>query len=299
VAFVYDVPVDPAAANNPHSLALQLIGRGRRVLEIGCAAGHVTRALRHQGCRVTGIELDAAAAEHAGQWADSVVVGDVEDVEVWKQLDGEIFDVVLFGDVLEHLKDPATALRSATGHLGPAGSVIASIPNIGHADVRIALLNGTFSYRDVGLLDRTHLRFFTGDTVRRLFEDAGLAIVEMHRVVIPMFGTELGVQPSDASDEVVDKILADPEAETYQFVVRATPAPAGQPAPGGDAVVDDRRPHATDSAIRQYRARIHELEEALAKATDELAAIQSTKTFRLVAPARELYSRLRQKRRSP
>jgi len=89
--------------------------------------------------------------------AERVIVGDLNVGTLWQELDGEQFDVVTFGDVLEHLLEPLDALRAAVRHLKPSGFVVISVPNIAHGDVRIALLLGTFPYRETGLLDRTHV----------------------------------------------------------------------------------------------------------------------------------------------
>jgi hypothetical protein len=87
--------------------------------------------------------------------------------------------------------------------------------------VRLALLQGRFEYSDIGLLDRTHLHFYTLETVRELLTKAGLAIVETRRVIMPLFHTELGVQRETVSDATVDDLMADPEVEVYQFVMKA------------------------------------------------------------------------------
>ena len=126
-----------------------------------------------------------------------------------------------FGDVLEHLRDPLAALRVAVRHLNPSGYVALSVPNIAHGDVRMALLLGAFPYGDTGLLDRTHIRFFTGSSLEELIREAGLVLAETRRVVAPLFGTELGVTHDSVDQSTIDVIRDDPEAETYQFVVKA------------------------------------------------------------------------------
>jgi hypothetical protein len=119
------------------------------------------------------------------------------------------------------LKDPLTALRESAKHLGPSGMVVISVPNIAHADVKLALIKGTFPYAETGLLDRTHIYFFTKEGLLDLVKEAGLITTEICRVTVPVFGTEIGVQPSDVNDEVLEAILKDRESETYQFVIKA------------------------------------------------------------------------------
>jgi SAM-dependent methyltransferase len=216
----YEAPVDADAVNNSHSFALQLIGWNRRVLELGAAAGHVTRALVAQRCEVTSIEYDPEAASDLAGVADRVIVGDLNDPDVFNDLLPE-FDFVLAGDVLEHLVGPEEVLSRAVRLLKPGGQVVVSLPHIGHVDVRLLLMQGRWDYRPFGLLDATHLRFFTLEGIRDLVRGAGLVLTELRRVRVPAFETELGIDRSSVPTQVLDVILADPEAETYQFVFSA------------------------------------------------------------------------------
>jgi O-antigen biosynthesis protein len=216
----YHTDFDVENDNNSHAAMLRMVGFNKRVLEAGCASGHVSEKLNAQDCQVVGIEIDASVIEPATQWLERAIVGSFDDGALWAELEGELFDVILFGDVLEHLKDPLTTLRQSVKHLSPSGVVIISVPNIAHADVKIALINGTFPYSDDGLLDRTHISFFTKEGLLKLIREAGLAVVEFVRVTVPVLQTELGVEKGDVSDEVLEAVLKDREAETYQFVVK-------------------------------------------------------------------------------
>jgi 2-polyprenyl-3-methyl-5-hydroxy-6-metoxy-1,4-benzoquinol methylase len=219
--FNYDLTIDPNAENNTHAFELSMIGHNKTVLEVGCATGYFTKVLVEYGCKVVGMEVDPGAAELAEQWADRVVVGNVDDPDVWDQVDDELFDVVTFGDVLEHLQDPLAALRRAMTKLKPTGFLVTSVPNVAHGDLRLSLLRGSFQYRDTGLLDRTHIRFFTLDSLRELLFEAGLVVVDTQRVIVPLFATEFGLARADFSDAVLDEVRADSEAETYQFVMKS------------------------------------------------------------------------------
>jgi len=217
----YHASFDVGDENNSHAVMLRMVGFNKRVLEAGCASGHVSEQLKAQGCQVVGVEIDPHVVEPALAWLERVVIGDFEGGTVWPQLEGELFDAVLFGDVLEHLKDPLTTLRESVTHLASSGVVVISIPNIAHADVKLALLNGTFPYSESGLLDRTHVSFFTKESLLQLVKEAGLAVVELCRVTAAVFHTEIEV-PSDGVDgEVLAAVLADRESETYQFVLKA------------------------------------------------------------------------------
>jgi 2-polyprenyl-3-methyl-5-hydroxy-6-metoxy-1,4-benzoquinol methylase len=221
LSFIYEVPVDPDAENNSHAFALNFVGYNKAVLEVGCSTGYLTRIMVERGCNVVGMEIDPAAAIAAEQWAEQVVVGNIDEGDVWDYVKDEAFDVVLLGDVLEHLRDPLGSLRQAVRKLKPTGYVVTSLPNIAHGDVRIALLQGRFRYAPTGLLDRTHMRFFTLETVRDLLRESGLVVVDTKRVVIPLFSSEIGVKRTDVNHKTLDELHADPEVETYQFVMKS------------------------------------------------------------------------------
>ncbi|MCU1362184.1 MAG: methyltransferase protein [Acidimicrobiaceae bacterium] len=217
----YHTNVDVEKNNSSHAAMLRMVGFNKRVLEAGCASGHVSEKLSAQGCTVVGIELDASVVDPARQWLERVIVGNLDDPSPWRELDEELFDVVLFGDVLEHLRDPLSTLRESLKYLTPSGIVVISVPNIAHADVKIALINGRFPYSDDGLLDRTHISFFTKESLLKLVKDAGLIEVEIFRVTLPVFHTEIGVEKGDVDGQVLEAILEERESETYQFVIKA------------------------------------------------------------------------------
>jgi SAM-dependent methyltransferase len=147
------------------------------VLDVGCADG-TTGALiksRYPGCRVVGVERDLDAARQAEQKLDRVVTGDLNQLPL-PFSPGE-FDYVLLGDVLEHLVDPWRVLRELGSLARREGYVIATIPNVRNwRVVRDLALRGRWEYQREGILDRTHLRFFTRRGVADLFEGAGLSI---------------------------------------------------------------------------------------------------------------------------
>ncbi len=146
------------------------------VLEIGCGTGNTLRYLKQQGARETfGIELDSAMAEIAMRQVDHVAVGDIEAME-WPFAD-KLFDCIILGDVLEHLCDPWNVLRTLSEFLISGGQVVVSLPNVRFYGVSIPLLfRGRWTYTEEGILDRTHLRFFTRSTAVKLISGAGFVI---------------------------------------------------------------------------------------------------------------------------
>lgn len=174
---VYDADLDKTQLSEERRLVLDRVGKNKAVLEVGAHTGYFSERLRHAGCSVTAVEMDPAAAEKAGTRADRVIVGDIEDPKVFGQI-SETFDVILFMHILEHLVDPWRVLRASQRLLKPGGSLIVLLPNVGAWRVRKALFfRGTFEYEDVGILDRTHLRFFTLTSGQALLRDSGYRVV--------------------------------------------------------------------------------------------------------------------------
>lgn len=165
----YDVPA------NEH--VLQLLPEGaRRVLDVGCAGGSLARALRARrpGTIVHGLERDELTAARAREHLDRLWIVDLG--QPLPALEGP-YDAIVCADVLEHLVDPWTALRGLAGQLAPDGAIVASLPNVRHYRVlRDLVLRGRFTYRETGVLDATHLRFFTLTEMERLFASAGLRV---------------------------------------------------------------------------------------------------------------------------
>jgi O-antigen biosynthesis protein len=151
----------------------------RRVLDVGCGSGHLGQLLKERGHHVTGIELVPEAADEARHCLDSVVTA---DVETGLPFAAGSFDAVIFADLLEHLVDPWRMLREAAALLSPDGVVVASVPNVQNLDVLRRLVRGRWDYRERGILDRGHLRFFTLETIRDLFSQADLSLTHIgHR----------------------------------------------------------------------------------------------------------------------
>jgi len=210
-------------ASPTHLAQLSLIPDGSRVLEVGCAGGHVTKALRGRGCHVTAVERDAGLAQAAREYADAMIQADVETSAFFEAVRDLTFDVVLLGDVLEHLVRPADLLRALKDHLQPSGWLVTSIPNVAHASVRLALLLGEFRSRGWGLLDETHVRFFTAESVAELFDTTGYEVRDVVRVRQGFFETEIKIDPAAVPVAVLRQLARDVDADTYQWVLRAMP----------------------------------------------------------------------------
>jgi GT2 family glycosyltransferase/2-polyprenyl-3-methyl-5-hydroxy-6-metoxy-1,4-benzoquinol methylase len=169
--------------SRPEILAL-IPSDAQKILEVGCGAGQLGRTLKQrQQCTVYSVEINGAAAKKAEAWLDRVWVGDIELMDL--DLPPESLDVIVCGDVLEHLRDPRNVLRRLSRYLKPDGRLLASIPNVAHHSVLRGLLAGNWNYEPAGLLDETHLRFYTAREIEKLFFRAGFHIDEMQKVIVP------------------------------------------------------------------------------------------------------------------
>lgn len=225
-------PLDYYEGLNTKVLDLVPLGC-RRILEVGCAKGRLGAAIRSRNrcTRYVGIELFADAGREAEKRLDEVFVADVERFD-WSLLAGETFDCVIFADVLEHLADPAAVLRQVVKLLAPGGSVVCCIPNVAHWSVLTGLIRGEWTYTETGVMDRTHLRFFTYSSFKALLKECGL-----ESTVEDRWFTE--IEPPESLFPFLMALKVDPRAfanraTTIQFIIRAQPIGAKLAAPPAD-----------------------------------------------------------------
>lgn len=160
------------------------------VLEFGSATGNNTRYMVEKyNCEVTCIEKIAEMAEKGRPFAKKMIVADIETDQWEAELDGK-FDIIMFADVLEHLHDPKKTLFRAIPFLKKDGFILTSIPNIGHNAILLSLRNGDFTYRPTGLLDDTHIYFFTRKTILSMFYECGLFLAAEENKFISPCNTE-------------------------------------------------------------------------------------------------------------
>jgi 2-polyprenyl-3-methyl-5-hydroxy-6-metoxy-1,4-benzoquinol methylase len=274
MASKYEVRADLENPYSSHALIVEFVGHDKRVLDVGCATGYLAAALAGRGCEVVGIEVDPEAARQAEEHCERVLVGDVESMDLEGRLGQEAFDVIVFGDVLEHLKEPLRTLEHLKPFLHDEGYAVASIPNVAHGSVRLALFQGRFRYQRLGLIDDTHLRFFTRESAERLFDDAGLPIITLGRTIRGIFDTEIEVDREEIPQEVLQAVQADPEALTYQFVVTARRA--------GEASASAERIRLLSEQVAERDRVIYELNRRL-RNFEELRRMLESRTEQLAA----------------
>lgn len=175
-------PVNKTYADSVPGIAAMLPSGLERALDVGCSGGGLGHYLKQQHgyTHVAGIEFSAAAAEKARKHLDAVFVGDAGNLVLPVKYEA-FFDVIFYADVLEHLYDPWSAIALHLPFLRPGGYVIASIPNINNLFILLNMLAGRFDYTEYGLLDRTHIRFFTSSTALEMFTSNGLTLMDFRR----------------------------------------------------------------------------------------------------------------------
>ena len=198
------------------------VPRESAVLDLGAGHGHLGSAVRDHVAHLTGVEWDPAAASAAtaaeyDRWITSRLS---PELPVERQ-----FDVVVCADILEHLSAPEELLDAIRGWLAPGGILLASIPNVANITIRLALLAGRFPYSDRGLLDRTHLRFYTRRSALRLVGDRGFDVKRVVATAMPVelalpFLGRLPLRPLSRSLTLAAARLW-PTLFGYQFVVEA------------------------------------------------------------------------------
>lgn len=220
--YEYDVVLDGDTAP---ARVVRMVGQNKRVLEIGAGPGSITRHLHgHGGCTITGVELDADAIKLLSPYCDKVYQANLNDPDWPGILSAEDkYDVVVAADVLEHLYDPWNTLEAMKRFVNEEGYLVISLPHVGHSAIAACLLQEDFDYRDWGLLDRTHIRFFGISNIQALFENAGLKIIDAEFVVVPPEDTEFSGQWAKLTAGVQHALGTNRFGSVYQVVIKAVP----------------------------------------------------------------------------
>ena len=225
----YEYDLDP---NDPNSTAAAVYrfarAGGKRVLDLGSGPAIVSSMLKRvDGRNVVCMDNDRdRLAVAAGRGVDRTVLADLDGGSWVEEIAGERFDVIILADVLEHLVFPGNVLDLIRERrlLSDDGFVVVSFPNASHEAIIAEIVGGWFTYRESGLLDSTHLRFFTLESFTRLAETHGFQIGALHRTVLALEDTEAagkaGAIPVPVRLEIA---RANPEAKTYQYVTRLEP----------------------------------------------------------------------------
>ncbi len=203
-----------------HMRMLAMVGPGeKRVLDVGCSSGYLARPLVERGCTVVGIERDTQAASAAREVCEDVIVGDVEELEL--PFEHQSFDVVLCGDLVEHLRDPEEFLARVQPLLKRDGRLVLTTPNVANWTLRLSLLGGRWRYTNRGLLDRTHVHLFTRTTLVEALDNAGYRVLELDFTVPVPSPVASRRHALERVAHAVGRLR--PSLFAYQFIVAAEP----------------------------------------------------------------------------
>ncbi|MEK4519886.1 methyltransferase domain-containing protein [Paenibacillus sp. FSL H8-0122] len=208
--------------DTPLSVILRNVKPNSKVFEFGPADGYMTEYLKNElKCEVYCLEIDELAAAKAEMFCDKMIIADLNKTEWLEQCEDQFqyFDYLIFADVLEHLVKPEEILGNLTEKLlKDDGKVLISVPHIGHTAVILQLMQGKFEYKETGLLDRTHLTFFTRDNLEKLLLSADLSLLELHKICMLPEQTELSSSYSMVPIAIEEYLKNKTDAHVYQFV---------------------------------------------------------------------------------
>lgn len=206
------------------SVLASLIRPGAKVLDLGCGSGALGHYLRtRQECTLDGVTLSTVEAELARPSYRRMEVANLEHCDLATLFAGERYDQIVCADVLEHLSAPERTLDACRALLAPGGELLISIPNAGYAGLVAELMHGEFTYRDEGLLDRTHLRFFTRQSLTRFLQAHGWGLQSLDTIHRTMHESEFKANFDQLPPSVASYLLSVPDALTYQFIAQAKP----------------------------------------------------------------------------
>ena len=223
----YEANIDLKNQNNVFTLIYNRVKENSLVLDIGCAAGYFDKVLRERkNCKIVGIEIDTEDAKKAKGYCELVLNEDIEGKNWENKLACYKFDHVIFADVLEHLRNPGDVLIRMKRFLADTGSILISIPNIAHVSVRLELLSGKFIPEKIGILDDTHLKYFTKKSFSDLVRSSGYKVkwlsqssFDFPEVMIKKFLDELGIKPG----KKLITAFSSPDSIAHQYILEIVP----------------------------------------------------------------------------
>lgn len=266
---------DNSDSNSSWYKVFHLISPKSSVLDVGCSSGNFgAELITRRNCIVDGIEVEPGDAKLAEKNLRKVYVLDVEKDDLGHI--EEKYDVIYFGDVIEHLANPIGALKHVRPLLKDSGVILFSIPNMAHISVRLALLRGDFEYTETGLLDKTHIHFYNQREVERVFNEAGYEITNLDFVkkdypkeLLREELNKIGLNPT----EIFYNLAAKPDASAFQFVGSAKPAEVKPRKLAEFGPIDMFNSYYENTKVG-YERQIKELKNDLEKTRKDLATVQ-------------------------
>jgi len=220
----YEYDTNLKGESSPAKL-LKMVGQNKRVLELGAGPGSITKHMKfEQNCEVVALEIDEQAIGKLTPFCDKVIQANLNDL-TWPELlkNEKNFDVIVIADVLEHIYDPWAALKLLPGLLNDEGYIVISLPHAGHSGVIASLLLESLDYRESGLLDKTHIRFFGLKNIQSLLNNNKLDIEEAQYVILPPEVSELSSYWLSLDVKTRGTLSSYTYGSVYQVVIKAVP----------------------------------------------------------------------------
>ncbi|RYE39489.1 MAG: methyltransferase domain-containing protein, partial [Hyphomicrobiales bacterium] len=273
------------------SVLAGLVNEGATVLDLGCGSGALGQYLKEtKGCISDGLTWSDAEAEHARPHYRHVSVADLETCNLLEIFAGKTYDFIVCADVLEHLRQPERVLEACRSLIKPQGLLLTSVPNAGYAGLVAELLQGDFRYRPEGLLDRTHLRFFTRRSLARFMGENRWTLNSVDTIRRELPESEFSTPFDQLPPAVSRYLLAVQDSLTYQFIGVAQPAAA--PVTGEQGGTPDTKPAHALFTAQLYLG--HDGEYAEDSKLSEAGVIgRERQTLRFALPSSEHLTHLR------
>jgi len=209
---------------NSLSVLASLVPARSRILDVGTGSGALGRHLAATlGCSVDGVTYNADEQALAAPNYRRLELADLEERDLAGLFAGESYQAVICADVLEHLRHPERVLDGARRLLAPDGRLLISVPNVGHFGLIGELLGGDFRYRPEGLLDATHLRFFTRHSLLAFLAGQGWQATRLETIAVPLRESEFRLRPETLAPALLRRLLELPDALTYAADVASAP----------------------------------------------------------------------------
>ena len=214
----YEFKIDPNNEMDSHAVLLKSVRNGASVLEFGPADGAMTEYMKKQlECNVSIVEIDPDSFASASEFADDGICANLDEMSWLDHFQNKTFDTIIFADVLEHLRDPEAVLKAAGTLLKEDGKILISVPNVCHDGVIAELLMNCFDYNSIGLLDNTHIHFFSYTSIRRLFQKCGLKVVWEKTIDVGVEYSEFA-QIQEKAKQLFAYNVNRPLKNAYQFL---------------------------------------------------------------------------------
>ena len=276
----YNVPLDLETDNSLRWIN-ECLADNSTILEFGPAHGRLTKYLvMNRNCLVDIVEIDTNAGKNAAKYARNSLLGPEEgNIEkfIWaKKLLSNSYDFIIFADVLEHLYNPELVLKKCREFLSKNGKIVVSIPNIAYNGLILNLIHDNFIYTPTGLLDETHIRFFTYNSIVEMAKRLNLHIVYQNAVIEPIGKYAFTGKYEEFDNFNLDVIKSHPFGEVYQFII------AMQLTPGD--VIDKLTPIAEN--VKKKYSNYANPDQIIKEKSELLEKVLNSKSWRFTAPLR-------------